>query len=208
MNILKSILSILYIPVLMILGTIVGFIVGAIFIGEGIVPWWSKYEIDPEGLSVQEIMFVDYDGERSPYGGRVAKDTVYVKTIDDQIYSFSMIDESWQSVDEDFLPTSTFGAQPCYREWMYPPPVRQSIKDDVGYVSDHTLATETLCYTLLENGRLQYWYHQINVFTGLLTIGIFSVLGFVAGSVTSFLIRKRLKAKKNEVGEENENHND
>lgn len=243
MNILKSIFSTLYIPVLIILGTIVGFIVGAIFVVEGIVPWWSKYEIDTEGLKIQEISLVDYDFD---YINREPKDILYVKTTEGQFYSYSMVSKSWQFIEpydddrieklvhsfdgkviaitdenkillldgnqwellinnEEYPPSRE--SQSCDKEWLFPP-VWQPIKDSEGLISEHTLAFNTYCTILLENGRLQYWYHQLNVFTGLLTIGIFSVLGFIAGSVISFFIRRRLKAKKNEVGEENENHHD
>ena len=188
MNIFKGCLSTFYIPILLILGAILGFGVGIILMAKGIMPSWITYEIDTNNLNIEELVFIEPYSERNTHGVRIPKDTIYVRTVDDQIYSFSMENESWQLVDADSPPTDRSSS--CSKEWMYPP-IEHPIKDDEGGLMERPLMTETICFVLLENGRFQYWYHRLDILSMMTVLSISTFLGVILGIMASIYFRKR-----------------
>lgn len=219
MNILKGCLSTFYIPILLILGAIIGFILPTTRL------WWSKEEIDTQDIDIKEIMLVDYNYEFNSLA-REAKDTIYIETIEGQLYAFNLEHETWQRIEpyhdgsierltgsyNDIVAITSEGKTLLLHDnqwephpngdeyrltnesnscWVYPP-VQEIIIDSEGGIGERPLMTETICFVLLENGRLQYWYHQINFFTMMFSIGISTLLGVIAGAISSFYIRKRM----------------
>lgn len=195
MNIFKGCLTTFYIPILLILGAVIGLIIR--FILPTTRLWWSKYEVDTQDIDIKEIMLVDYNYEFNSLA-REAKDIIYIETIEDQLCAFNLEHETWQQIEpyhngpietlagsyDDIVATTSEGEtlllnnnqwEPYLNDeeyrltnesnscWIYPP-VRETIIDDEGGLLERPLMTETICFVLLENGRLQYWYHQINLF--------------------------------------------
>ena len=92
----KGCLSTATIFVGLIIGGIIGLVVGVTLISKGILPSWSKYEIDTENLDIQEILNVHFYYDILE---RKSSGIVYVKTADGQLHSFSRMSESWQTIE-------------------------------------------------------------------------------------------------------------
>ena len=84
----------LSILVLILIGGIVGLGVGEFLRDKDILPLWSKYEIDTNGLDIQEILLGSYDY----YSNSEPHNRIYVRTTEGHIYIFSRESESWQQI--------------------------------------------------------------------------------------------------------------
>lgn len=157
------------------------------------IPWQNHRLPSPPRGTVQIVHIQIKSFADDPKG-----DTVYVETENSTIYSYTLFEDAWLSVDE--IPDSDFQiSDTCAPDWpgaqsgadiWDPPPVEKNVLDSDGERIEHAIAIFVRCYVLSDDGSLELWTREDSALAiiaflqcglGYAFIGI--LLGIIIGTV-------------------------
>lgn len=150
-----------------LLGFGVGKLIGNFFLGES-DPVWTYYTLPPSHQKILNIVYY----QTSSTSDYLPGDSLFVKTENDEFYSYTLFEDKWMFVDADPTRWDNPYVSKCATQWngysdfsqlrAYPP-VKRNVLDSMGENSWLYPSTSIAkCYILLDDGSLQAWIYSGN----------------------------------------------
>jgi hypothetical protein len=181
-----------------LLGYGIGKIIGNLFVGNS-EPSWSSYLLPTPPKKIDDIVYFQLSStsnSEDPTG-----ESLYVRTVNGDFYSYTLFQSDWISVDTDPTHWENPYVSKCAAEWFGPsdffqleayPPVEKEVIDSAG-VSFWKYPSTSIarCYTLLDNGNIQVWTYSgnaKNLIKNRFLKKSFAGIGIFTGIILSIII--------------------
>jgi hypothetical protein len=160
--------------ILACLGGIVGFTFGNMLFSFFIPPW-SRFPIKSPPEKASRIISLEIKSDRS----NPENDSIFIVTDAGKLLSYKLFLEDWQEIK--IGPTPEAWIVKCARPWPNRPLVLMKVVSSLGVAFDHALLRAEKCYVLFENGSLEVWTRETDVFIAIYVVGIGTIIGFIVG---------------------------